>query len=124
MRIHLDVVRGRAAPQAIEVEASSLDDARLQALQQGYTVLALRPDGSDWRRLLAVGVARAPRFDTIVFVEQLRDLLGAGLSLIEALSTLRRAALYQQRPVLELLIRRLRGGQRLSDALAVDPHFS
>jgi general secretion pathway protein F len=124
MRIQLDVVRGRAAPQAIEVDASSLEDARRQALQQGYTVLALRSDGFDWRRLLVTGLTRAARFDTTVFIEQLRDLLGAGLSLIEALSTLQQATADRQRPVLELLIQRLRGGQRLSEALAADAHFS
>jgi len=124
MRVRLDVVRGRGAPEAIEVDAPSAAEALLRAQQQGYTVLAHRTDGFDWQQRMALWPGRAPRFDATVFVEQLRDLLGAGLSLIEALTTLEQAATERQRPVLQSLIQRLRGGQRLSDALAADGHFS
>lgn len=121
MRFHLDVVQGRGQPHAIELDATSLDDARRQVLSQGYTVLATRAAGLDWRRLLAPPRATVPRFDVAVFVEQLRDLLGAGLSVIEALTTLQRAAGTKTRPVLDTLIERLRNGERLSQALAAEP---
>jgi general secretion pathway protein F len=124
MRIHLEVVRGRGAPQAIVLEAASLEDARQQMQQQGYTVLALRSQGLEGRRWFDGGVGRAPRFDTLVFVEQMRDLLGAGLSLIEALATLQQAAAGGQGVVLEALARQLRSGQRFSDALSADARFS
>jgi len=124
MRIQLDVVRGRAAPQLVEIEAASPEAARLQMQQQGYTVLALRSRGFDDLLGLTIRSNRASRFDTLVFVEQLRDLLGAGLSLIEALTTLLRATSGRQGEVLEALVQRLRGGHRFSDALAADDRFS
>jgi general secretion pathway protein F len=61
------------------------------------------------------------RLDIAVFVEQLRDLLRAGLSVIEALETLQRAAPGGSRPLFDSLTQRLRGGQRLSQALAAEP---
>ena len=42
MRVQLNVVQGRGAPQLVEREATSLDDARAQMTRQGYTVLSLR----------------------------------------------------------------------------------
>ena len=122
MRIHLEVVRGRAAPQSMELDAASLDDAREMATRQGYLVLALRP--------AALGLGKVFRtlggqssFDVLVLVEQLRDLLGAGLSLIEVLHTLGQAANDRHRPVLQALTERLRAGARLSDALSADARF-
>jgi general secretion pathway protein F len=67
--------------------------------------------------------ATRPSFDVLVFVEQLRDLLGAGLSLIEGLDTLGQAANARHRPVLHALIERLRAGARLSDALSANARF-
>jgi len=122
MRIHLDVVRGRGAPQSIELDAPSIEDARQLAAQQGYSVLALRPATFDLRQVLRSLGPRAS-FDTLVFAEQLRDLLGAGLSLIEALDTLERAASTRDRSVLQALAERLRGGARLSDAMSLDECF-
>jgi general secretion pathway protein F len=121
MRVHLDVVRGRDAPRSIELEAASVDEARQLAVQQGFAVLAVKAAAFDARQLLGLRGARS--FDVLVFVEQLRDLLGAGLSPIEALDTLERAADGHHLPVLRLLTGRLRGGSRLSDALAADGCF-
>jgi general secretion pathway protein F len=122
MRVRLDVVRGRGAPQAIELDAPSVDEAQALATQQGYSVLALKPAAFDLRQVLGARQARGG-FDVLVFVEQLRDLLGAGLSPIEALDTLERAADARHLPVLHSLSGRLRGGSRLSDALAADACF-
>jgi len=58
-----------------------------------------------------------------VFVEQLRDLLVAGLSAIESLHALRRGASGPMTIVIERLERQLREGQTLSDALAMDTLF-
>lgn len=122
MRIQLDVVRGRAAPQSIELDAASVEEARRLAAQQGYSVLALRPIAFDVRRALR-DFGGQTSFDTNVFTEQLRDLLGAGLSLVEALDTLERAAAARDRAVLSELVDRLRAGARLSDALSADARF-
>lgn len=120
MRIHLDVVQGRGQPQAVAIDAASFDDARQQLVSQGYTVLAMRAEGLDWRRLFANPRAPAQRFDVTVFVEQVRDLLAAGLSVIEALTTLRQVAGTKSRSVLDPLVERLHNGERLSQALAAD----
>lgn len=123
MRVRLDVVQGRGAPQRLEVEATSLDEARQQVEREGYTVLALRPTGLDWRHLLIAPRAGRLSFDVDVFVEQLRDLIGAGLSVIEALATLQRGAATHDHRTLDTLVARLRGGQRLSEAFAAQPQF-
>ncbi|MFG6489624.1 type II secretion system F family protein [Roseateles sp. BYS78W] len=122
MRFHLDVVRGRGAPQSMEFDAASPEDARRLAIQQGYSVLALRTPAFDWEQVFRPLRGRPP-FETLVFAEQVRDLLGAGLSLIEALDTLERAAAARHRPVLSALVERLRAGARLSDALSLDARF-
>lgn len=123
MRIQLNVVQGRGQPHAVEIDAPSVDDARRQLLHQGYTVLAARTAGLDWRGLFVASRGSAPRFDVVVLVEQLRDLLGAGLSVIEALMTLQQAAGASSRPVLDPLIDRLRNGERLSQALSTEPNM-
>jgi general secretion pathway protein F len=122
MRIQLDVVQGRGAPQVLMVEAASLDAAREQCRSQGYTVLAARPAGAGGLAWRGLGAA-TPRFDVPVFVEQLRDLLTAGLSVVEALTTLHAAAQARQQPVVEALLKRLRGGEPLSAALGAEAAF-
>lgn len=122
MRIHLDVVQGRGAPEMIEVDAPTPEEARQQVLRRGYTVLGLRPAGRGLRRLF-ISSSGSARLDIGVFIEQLRDLLRAGLSVIEALETLERAADPRSGLVFESLARRLRGGEKLSQALAAEPGF-
>lgn len=124
MRVLLDVVHGRGAPQAIELDSVGVEDARRQAEQQGYAVLGVRRATGDWRSMFASRGSAVSRFDTVVFVEQLRDLLAAGLSVIEALGALQQGASARSRPALEQLIRRLRAGERMSDALNADGRFS
>jgi general secretion pathway protein F len=119
MRVRLDIVQGRGAPQVLELDAPSLAEARAQVLRQGFSVLDARSVGSPWRG----GFARRHRFDIAVFVEQLHDLLVAGLSVIEALVTLERGASASNASVLAELARRLRSGERLSDALSAQPTF-
>lgn len=118
MRAQLDVVMGRGAPRMIELDAPSLDAARQQALNLGYAVLSCRVAGmARWtlRRPNAQGL------DVTVFVEQLRDLLVAGLSVIEALEALRRGAAGGALAVIQSLERQLRDGKTLSNALAAEP---
>lgn len=104
-------------PHLLELDAESLDQARQQAERQGYMVLSSRREW--WSLAGAWGKhAAVARFDVAVFAEQLRDLLMAGLSVIEALGTLQRGATVGASPVLDALVSRLRGGERLSEALA------
>lgn len=123
MRVQLNVVQGRGAPELVERDAASLDEARQQMVRDGYTVLSLRPASFDWRAMLRIGAVAPGGLDVDVFGEQLRDLLSAGLSVIEAIETLHRSAPPRAAPVLDQLIRSLRSGRRLSDALAAEPAF-
>jgi general secretion pathway protein F len=122
MRVQLHVVRGRNAAQAIEFDAPSLDDARRQAQAQGYAVLSQHSAQSALARWWgAVDAVRLSRRDINIFVEQLRDLLAAGLSVIEALGALRQAAQDRRRALLDALIAHLRSGEQLSQALGAQP---
>ena len=123
MRVHMDVVSGRHAPQVIVVDATSVDEARLQATQRGYTVLRIRQAAIDWRQILFFTRAGRPALDVAIFIEQLRDLLAAGLSVIEALDTLCQTASPAARPVMAAMASRLRAGRRLSEALGAEPAF-
>lgn len=122
MRIQLDVVQGRGMPQVVLIDAPSLDAAREQCRGQGFTVLGARPAGADVFSLKSLATA-VPKLDVVVFVEQLRDLLGAGLSVVEALGTLQTAAPSRQQPVVDALLKRLRSGDTLSAALGAQPQF-
>lgn len=122
MRVHLNVAQGKGLPRHIQLEAASLAEARQQAVSLGYAVLSCRPAG------LTLGVLTAPRrsgkqLDVAVFIEQLRDLLVAGLSVIEALDALRRGAKGTSVATIERLERQLREGKTLSDALMADAAF-
>lgn len=119
MRIIADVVRGREAPRKLKMESSSLQSACESLSRQGYSVLSARRDGWLWGEGIGPRQAMA-RADVLVFVEQLRDLLGAGLSVIEAIETVRRGSPTARRMALERLEERLRGGERLSVALAAE----
>lgn len=121
MHVSLNVVRGRGAPQSLDLQAASVDEARAQATALGYAVLSVRP-AAGVLGLLARPAA-GTRFDVSVFVEQLRDLLQAGLSVIEALQTQRRGARSGAATVIGALERQLREGHSLSAALAADPTF-
>jgi general secretion pathway protein F len=123
MQIHLSVVRGRGAPQPLELQAASADEACAKARAQGYAVLSVRPTHDTRLQLLSYSPISQTRFDTAVFIEQLRDLLQAGLSVIEALDALRRGAKGHAVTVISALERRLREGQTLSNALASEPAF-
>ena len=116
-------------PHILEIEAASVDDACSQVQRQGLTVLgARRTDAWLWRGQGA-GEAdrtiflRRSRFDVVVFAEQLGDLLGAGLSVIETLETLRHDSAARSDTTIGKLVERLRNGDSLSQAMSADPHF-
>lgn len=141
MRIRLIVVQGQGLPQPLDIDAPSVAAARQRAEAQGCTVLSapsLRPASRlllpSWLPWLATShqasgvTSDASIRDTssqgawilTVFIEQLRDLLQAGLSVIEALETLQRGS---PSPVIPALVQKLRDGHPLSAAMAADPVF-
>src|ERR1019366_7589571 len=121
MRVDLSVVSGLGAPQTLQLDAASVQDAGAEAARLGYTVLS----ASGTRSWLGEqgALPRGAKLDTVVFVEQLRDLLAAGLSVIEALDTLRRGSSGDAAASVEALERRLREGKALSEALAESGAF-
>ena len=122
MRIQLSVVQGRGLPERVVLEAPSLEAAREQCLQRGYAILSARPAGLGHLRLPPLRPAGL-RLDVPVFVEQLRDLLGAGLSVVEALTTLQAARRDEDHQPVDALLTQLRGGAPLSSALGAEPQF-
>lgn len=122
MRVQLSVAQGKGVPHRIELEAVSLAEARQQAVSQGYAVLSCRPAGMSLALLTAPRRSGKP-LDVAVFIEQLRDLLVAGLSVIESLEALRRGTKGASAGAIERLERQLREGKTLSDALATDAVF-
>lgn len=122
MRVQLSVVQGRGLPYTIEVVATSIDAARQHATGMGLAVLSAQTVGS-WFHFGTRERASARRMDVPIFTEQLRDLLVAGLSVIEALDALRRGARGDSIAVIEHLQRQLQEGKTLSDAVAADTLF-
>jgi len=117
MKVRLRVVQGRDAPRDMTVDADDLAGASAQAVAMGYTVLAAHANGG---LRLGIGRATGGRFDDAVFIEQLRDLLSAGLSVMEALQALRSGP---ASTVIAPLERQLREGQTLSAALGTVSQF-
>jgi general secretion pathway protein F len=118
-RFHLHVVQGREAPRTLDLLAESAALASSAAVRQGYSVLSVQAVRSDSFTLprLRFGTRQRP-FDVPVFAEQLRDLLAAGLSVIEAALTLRSAKEGDDAGTLDGLIHSMRNGEPLSQALA------
>jgi general secretion pathway protein F len=120
MRVELEAVTGRGAPVSLRVDAGSVDEARAIAAQRGYVVLAaIGPPAPLARRRWT----RRAGLDVGLFVQQLRELLCAGLSVVESLDTLRRGSSGPAAAAIEALERRLREGRSLSLALEEDRAF-
>ncbi len=119
MQYLLRVMRPDAAPSPLRLEAANVDEARRLAEQQGFTVLRIEQGG------LAGLQARRGAFPLLLFCQELRVLIEAGLTLPECLETLaQKEEKAETRAALAGLLERLREGRTLSDALAAQPrHF-
>ena len=102
----------------LDIEAASEDEAVQQAEGRGLRVLAVRRQASaGWRRRVARN-----GFSLLLFSQELHALLKAGLNLVEAMQGLvEKEGANHGRNVLDHLIGRIRGGQRLSSALGELP---
>lgn len=103
--------------QVLTLSVDALDevDAREQTRQRDLTLLSIAPSARLFTR-------RAPRFALLLFLEELQALVGAGLSVIEALEALvEKGSRGDTRSVLQRLIGHLRAGMRLSQALQQQP---
>ena len=118
MRYQVKAVKAGGAVVSLSLDARDDRDANEQALAQGYVVLAVRRAGG-MTPFAALGSARFP---LVLFTQELLALLRSGISLVEAIETLRekegRAASAR---ILAGLLDRLRQGQSLSTALQAFP---
>lgn len=118
MRYQITAYRREEGVTTLFVEAASTDDAAANTAAQGYELVSLRELGG-WK----LAVRREPAFDLLLFSQELRSLLEAGLSLIEGLAALARkeGAGSAKRRQIDALTRQLRQGQSFSAALRQFP---
>lgn len=114
MQFSLRVIRSGEPPTQIKIDAASATDARMQAEQLGFKVLQVKTSAKS----LLIGRGRFP---LLLFIEEFRVLLQAGLSLNDVLETLIEKeqntvnkAVYQQ------LSTAVREGQPLSRAMSLN----
>ncbi len=115
MQYQLRVMRDGTSPSNIELDAATEQEARQRALQQGYIVLkvAVRSKGF---------LISKERFPLVLFCQELRVLLEAGLPLSEALDTLiEKESRAEIRASLVSLFEAVKEGRQLSDAMASLP---
>ena len=113
MHYQLRVMRPQTSPELIRLEASSNEDARRLAEQQGFTVLRVHQQGLSRRK---------SAFPLLFFCQELRVLLEAGLTLTEALETLvQKETNTDNRSTILAVLTSLRHGRQFSDALSAIP---
>ncbi|KPF68945.1 hypothetical protein IP84_06995 [beta proteobacterium AAP99] len=115
------VARDAPAVTVLEVEAQSAEHAQAQATARGYTVLSvarLHQPSPVARGLSWPTRRRSDAFVIGWWCKELRTLVGAGLTIVEALDTLRRQAGQGERAVvLDALIGAIERGKSLSAAM-------
>ncbi|MFJ5445127.1 type II secretion system F family protein [Methylobacillus methanolivorans] len=117
MKFELKVARGTEV-QSLTLEASNGLQAQLQAESQGYSVLGLKQLGS-----AGIGARlRKPRFNLMLFSQELLSLLDSGLSLVEAIEALaEKEGHAESRTLLKQILALLYEGLPLSGALEKFP---
>lgn len=123
-RFHVRALDPSGAPVALDLQAADHDDAERQAAARGLLVVSARvdrPAGARPMRLRLRG-ARARRFPLVLFSQEIRSLLAAGLHLVEAIETLaENDESGDMRRVLAPLLAGLREGKPLSTMLEAQP---
>lgn len=115
MQYRLRVMRDGKVPSQLKLSALSMGEARKQAELQGFTVL--RVDVGQQK--LAI---RPERFPLILFCQEFRVLLEAGLALPDALDTLiEKETTAATRVVLARLMAAVKEGMPLSVAMTLSP---
>jgi len=119
MYFEITVYRHGHGVTSLQFEADSAAAAGSSTRAQGFEVVAIREIGywSLFRR-------KARAFDLLLFSQELRSLLDAGLSLIESLGALaRKEAAGERQYLIEALIHRLREGKTFSAGLRQSPNI-
>lgn len=108
-------MRPQSTPEIIRLEATSDDDARRLAMQQGFTVLRVKQKGLNRRK---------SNFPLLLFCQELRVLLEAGLTLTEALETLIEKEINTDvRTTISGVLVSVQNGRQFSDALSAMPEY-
>lgn len=120
MQYQLRVLREGLAPYHVELEASSLEDARIKAEQQGLTVLKVKPQNA------SLGLSRLGQkthsFPLILFCQEFRVLFEAGLTVMEVLQTLiDKETNAATKLTLQQLLVAVQEGKTLSQAMSLHP---
>jgi general secretion pathway protein F len=106
----------------LRVDARDEVDARRQVESRGLFAAAAQPAATAWLGAWSGWLSGRPRFDVVLFSQELLALLSAGLSIVESLEALlEKDAQQTTRTVLTPLLAGLREGKRLSAVLAEQP---
>jgi general secretion pathway protein F len=117
MRFELKAIGPGGGVEAIDFQAPDQGTAVRQLEGRGYTVLSVRA-----KRSFGLWSGGGERFPVVLFSQELRVLLNAGLPLVEAIDTLaQKERREDSRALLERLSVVLREGQTLSAALQEFP---
>ena len=120
MHFEVKAVRAGADVIAITLDAADVKDAAGQALAQGYDVLSVKAR----QRWLRWPQTSGARFSLMLFSQELRALLDAGLTQVEALATMVEKERHpQNRNILQRIIDKLYEGHPLSHALQQFPEI-
>jgi general secretion pathway protein F len=118
MRFEIMAYRNHEGVFPMSLEASSFNEARVLARAKGVEIVSIR---QHWH-WLAQRRRKDPPFDLLLFSQELRSLLAAGLSLVESLGALSRKEIRSsRRDLIDVLIRHLREGKSFSTALREFP---
>lgn len=119
MRFELRAITQDGRIESLALNALDEAGAREQASIRGYTVLSVRAR----RGLFAMGFRGTRRFPVLLFTQELLVLLGSGLPLVEAITTLAEKERHADfRTVLERIAGTLRQGRSFSAALEQHPN--
>jgi general secretion pathway protein F len=114
MQYELKALSSRQEIAVLSLEAPTLEEASSEARRQGYIVLSVTPKAT----VLSSGLNNRSKFPLLLFSQELRALLDAGLSLMESMETLReKQARTESRRVMDRLLEALYEGLPLSGAL-------
>ena len=115
MKFRIKAVQGHGEVVSLLTEARDADAAREQLRRDGLSVLSLRPVAFALPR-------RQVRFALVSFTQELVSLVEAGLNVVESIEALaERETRADMQSVMALLLRDLKRGHPLSDAVARHP---
>lgn len=118
MQYQLRVLREGQAPYQFELEAISIEDARIKAEQQGLIVLQVKSTTSSLLQKLS---NRSAQFPLILFSQEFRVLFEAGLSVMDVLQTLiEKENNPSTKHTLQQLLIAVQEGKTLSQAMSLN----